>query len=251
MLRTASFCLRRSLLVRSASYSVRAEVLAMERRRCAAPAPCVKSMLLLLVLVWGNEAMNSVLLRVGKVKLGDDGSVGRALALDAGVVPGAGAEVLMINAGLATGGRGGNGLAGVLMLVAAYAHTCFTAVVGGVIRRGLGGDSRSVGSPPCRMVVSWLSTGLDSVVGDATLGSSTTSMLSDTLVAVTGSICCAALNGAPGCSTSSEFGGGDELISSPRRLLRLSPCAAAVAAASSLTGWWSPDWLEFPGCPMM
>lgn len=249
MLRTASFCLRRSLLVRSASYSVRAEVLAMERRRCAAPAPCVKSMLLLLVLVWGNEAMNSVLLRVGKVKLGDDGSFGRALALNAGVEPGAGAEVLMINAGLATGCRGGNGLAGVLMLVAAYAHTCFTAIVGGVIGSGLGGDSRSVGSPPCRMV-SWLSTGLDSVVGDATLEASTTSMLSDTLVAVTGSICCAALNGAPGCPTSSEFEGGDELISSPRRLLRLSPCAAAVAAAL-LAGWWSPDWLEFPGCPMM
>lgn len=104
MLRTASFCFNRSLLVRSASYSVRAEVLAMERRRCAAPELCVKSMLLLLALVCGKEAMNSLLLRVGKVNPGElDGSIGRALASDTDVEPGAGAEVLMINAGLATG----------------------------------------------------------------------------------------------------------------------------------------------------
>lgn len=110
MLRTASFCLRRSLLVRSASYSVRAEVLAMERRRCAAPESCIKSMLLLVVLVWGKEAMNSVLLRVGKLKLdGFAGSIGRSLASDGGWEPGAGADVLMINAGLATGEGEGMG----------------------------------------------------------------------------------------------------------------------------------------------
>lgn len=92
----------------------------MERRRCAAFALlAVKSMLALLVLVpvpgvvldWGKEAMNSVLLRVGKVKLGEEGE--GALA---------GAEVRMINAGLATE-EGRRGLAGVLilvMLVAAY-----------------------------------------------------------------------------------------------------------------------------------
>lgn len=114
---------------------------------------------------------------------------------------------------------------------------------------GRRGDSRSVGSPPCGMV-SWFSAGLDSVVGAATLGASTTSMLSDTLVAAIGNIGCAALNPAPGCPTNSDFGGDDELTSSPRRLLIPSPCAVA-GAAMSLLGWWSPDWLEFLGCPMM
>ena len=67
-------------------------------------------MLLLVVLVWGKEAMNSVLLRVGKLKLdGFAGSIGRSLASDGGWEPGAGADVLMINAGLATGEGEGMG----------------------------------------------------------------------------------------------------------------------------------------------
>ena len=51
--------------------------------------------------------MNSVLLRVGTSNLGEiDEWIGRALALDAGIEPGAGADVLMINAGSATIYRG-------------------------------------------------------------------------------------------------------------------------------------------------